>query len=283
MLREVACRQMGNKSTMSRWATALVLLCSAFVCTTARATVTFTAIGTPGYLPVDLHLFSAPIGTAASGYAEFAQTQAALLPPPNHLPNPQLGIGPGAPHAGPYTEEFAQGLAANVFVDASTFTTTQYLNGNGVYFVFMLVPASGSPNGSSPDFASGPIVPNSIFPLKVTGGTFTNGVSNDALADFEVPPLDLAIGFPGLDGHSHIPFIFGDNFDFSILPVIAGDYEYRIGIRDNAANGYDIVAQFQVLAVPEPRSWMLLVIGGLAVGGLSQGRRRAFRSQQALS
>jgi hypothetical protein len=48
-----------------------------------------------------VHLFSAPIGTAASGYAEFGETLAALLPPPNHRPHPDLGIGPGDPHSPP--------------------------------------------------------------------------------------------------------------------------------------------------------------------------------------
>ena len=69
---------------------------------TAQAEVVFTPVGTPGYVPTDLHLFSAPIGTAANNFAEFAQNQQALLPAPNHVPNSVLGIGPGAPHAGPY-------------------------------------------------------------------------------------------------------------------------------------------------------------------------------------
>ena len=142
-----------GEAVMLRWTTIFALLCSAIVGTTAQAAVTFTAIGTPGYVPIDPHLFSAPIGTAATGYAEFVQTQQALLPPPNHVPNSALGIVPGSPQAGPYDAEFAQGVAANGFVDADLFTATQYSNGNGVYLVFMLIPASGSPNGYSPDFA----------------------------------------------------------------------------------------------------------------------------------
>jgi hypothetical protein len=266
---------------MSRWITLFALLCSAVVGTTTQAAVTVTTIGTPGYLPVDSHLFSGPIGTAADGFAEFAQTQGALLPPPNHLPNPALGIGPGSPHAGPYTTEFGQGVTANGFVDADIFTAAQYSNGNGVYLVFMMVPAGGSPNGSSPDFTSGPIIPNALFPLTVTGSTFTDGVLNDSLGAFTVPPLNAAVGFPGVDGHSHTPFFFVDNFDFASLPAIAGDYEYRIGIRDSAGNGYDIAADFQVLAAPEPPSWILLGIGCLAVGGLSQKSRKVFQSRQA--
>ena len=41
-------------------------------------------IGNPTWKPVDFHLYTAAIGTADDGYAEFTQNQIALLPPPNH-------------------------------------------------------------------------------------------------------------------------------------------------------------------------------------------------------
>ncbi len=68
---------------------------------TSYAAVTFTPIGTPTWEPVDVHLFSAPVGTAPN-YPGFAQTTGALLPPPNHQPHPDLGIGPGVAHPPPY-------------------------------------------------------------------------------------------------------------------------------------------------------------------------------------
>lgn len=260
---------------MSRSVLALWFFCvlvSGAASTTTRAAVIVTPVGTPSYIPTDFHLFTAPIGTAATGYAEFGQTQMALLPPPNHEPNPVLGIGPGAPHAGPYDKEFATGIAANGFVDATKFTTSQYSNGNGVYLVFMLVPSPGAPTGSSPDFASGPIIPNAIFPLTVNGSTVTNGTVNDVLGQFQVPAIDQVPGFEGLDGHSHIPFFFVDNFDFASRPV-TGAYEYQLSIIDAAGNGYELTAPFQIQAVPEPPTWMLTGIGSIAVIGLALCRR----------
>ena len=64
----------------------------------------------PAWMPVDFHMFSAPIGTAQSGYAEFVETMANLLPPPNHVLDPHLGIGPGAAHTGPYAAELGESV-----------------------------------------------------------------------------------------------------------------------------------------------------------------------------
>ena len=116
----------------------------------------------------------------------------------------------------------------------------------------MLLPGTGSPTGSSPDFASGPILANAAFPLTISGVTSTDGtLNNDALAEFAVPAINLVPGFEGLDGYSHIPFFFADNFDFASRPVTGG-YEYRVSILDGSGNGYNIVAGFDVVPVPEP-------------------------------
>ena len=165
-------RLLARATTHQAIALALFGVLATGVSTAARANVIVTPVGSPLFLAADFHLFTAPIGTAASGYAEFSETQQLILPPPNHLPNPTLGIGPGAAHAGPYDHEMADGVAANGYIEGTTFTTEQYSNGSGVYFVFVLLPSTGSPAGSSPDFASGPILANAVFPLTISGVTF---------------------------------------------------------------------------------------------------------------
>ncbi len=236
----------------------------------ARGGVVVTKVGNPTFDVVDSHVFAAQVGTAADGYAGFGATQEVLLPPPNHVRNPTLGIGPGAPHAGPYTHEFADGIAAAGFHEGSSFRPSEYSNGMGVFFVFMLTGSQGSPLGSSPDFTSGPILPNAIFPLTLTGGTYTNGVFNDDFGELQVPAINKVAGFEGLAGHSHIPLFFADNFDFAANPV-AGRYEYRISLRDANGNGYDLTAAFDV--APEPSAWIMMSLGGLGVAGLSRRAR----------
>ena len=248
----------------------LICLLTAGLAPQAEAVILVTPIGSPAYAPADFHLFSAPIGTIDTGFAEFGVTQQLLLPPPDHLPNPVLGIGPGAPHPGPYDTEFAQGVAANGFVDASSFTVPQYSNGNGVVLVFMYIPTSNAATGSSPDFTSGPILPNATLPLTVDGSTYTNGTINDVLGQFQIPPINAVPGFEALDGHSHIPFFFVDNFDFAMSPIV-GDYEYRISITDTAGNGYNIDASFDV---PEPPTWSLIAGALLMLRVPSFVRRR---------
>src|SRR5262245_6559448 len=92
----------------------------------ARADVTITPIGTPTWEPVDFHQFASKIGSLSNGFAEEAALQAQILPPPNHVSNPSLGIGPGAPHAGPYDHEFADGLAALGIADRSVYTREEF-------------------------------------------------------------------------------------------------------------------------------------------------------------
>jgi hypothetical protein len=255
----------------------LASLCVIGVGPAARAAVVVMPVGAPTFVPTDFHLFAAPIGTAATGYAEFLQTLQLILPPPNHVFNPIVAIGPGAPHPGPYDQEIGKGVATNGFVNSTTFPTADYSNGIGVFLAFMVIPGPGSPMGSSPDFASGPIIPNAIFPLTFAADTFTNGAFNDISGSpLQVPAVDqIDERFAGLDGYSHVPFFLGDNFDFATQEAITGNYEYRISLLDAAGDGYQIVASFSV--VPEPSTWVMLLAGFAGLG--FAGYRRAMASR----
>jgi len=206
-------------------------------------------IGHPTWAPVDFHVFSAPIGTAASGYAEFGETMAAILPPPNHLPHPDLGIGPGAPHSPPYTSEIADNLALLGYHQGTHFQTDEFSNGMGVWLVWMNIPTPET-TGSSPDFTSGPIISNSLFPIHIQGQTFRNNkLYNPYLASFDVPALDGNLNPPfDVDGHSHFPVFTADNADFGPPGTkIPGNYVFRISLIDSTGNGWEIVANFTVL------------------------------------
>ncbi len=220
----------------------------------ADAAITVTPVGAPSWQPVDLHLVSVPIGPAPDFPGVFP-TLAAILPPPEHEPHPQLGIGPGAPHAPPYDHEIGDGLSANSWTDAAVFTLPQFSKGNAVMLTFMVVPLGGGLGtlGATPDYPSGLMIPNSICPIELTIESLAGGQPFSAPVTYAVPALDgnLDPPFPGIDGHSHFPNFFFDAAEFANPGVdVFGAHEYRLQARDQLGNGWDIVATFEVTADP---------------------------------
>lgn len=61
-------------------------------------------------------MFSAPIATdldqGGTDFGPFFDLQFDILPEPDHTQVASLGVGPGAPHCGPYHREIDEGLAA---------------------------------------------------------------------------------------------------------------------------------------------------------------------------
>ena len=64
------------------------------------------------------------------------------------------------------------------------FDVSQFTFPSGVYLGFVLVPRPAAPNGSTFDFASGPIIPSSVFPVLVRGDVLLNGAVFDGGAVF---------------------------------------------------------------------------------------------------
>ena len=219
--------------------------------TSAATIVQFQSIGNPAWIPVDPHVFTAPIGTAADGYAEFGRTLATVLPPPHYQSYECLGIGPGTPEAPPYTHDVASGVRGAGYPEGSQFAQQGFSNGQGVLAAFMVIPTANTSNvGSSPDYALGPIIPNALFPISVNGVTRRDAATYDpALASFSVPALTDPCVTPAftVDGSSHFPIFLADNSDFgppgSRLP---GGYEYDVTMVDSTGSGWRITARFTV-------------------------------------
>jgi hypothetical protein len=213
------------------------------------SSIRLTPIGKPSWKPVDLHLFSAPIGTAETGYAEFSVEQGLLLPPPNHVPVDGLGIGPGVAHKPPYNKEFRNGIRSLGLHEGSRFGADEFSAGSGVWLVWMTVPRPGE-RGSSPDFDRGPIIPNRLFPIAVSGSTFRGGQPFSTPFEFHVPPLDgSAVPQFDVDGHSHFPVFFADNRDFGPQGVDTdpvGRYIWHMKMVDTSKQGWKIDATFVV-------------------------------------
>ena len=139
----------------------------------------------------------------------------------------------------------------------------------------MNVPGPGAPIGSSPDYESGPIISNGLFPIHFPGDVYLNG----ALFEQDVfglrmpgtsgltPPIDV-------QGYSHFPYFAAESSAFAPpgLNDLTGSYEYRWQVRDAGGNGYDISARFQV--IPEPGTMPLLGASGVCLLGCGWWRRK---------
>lgn len=224
----------------------------------ATAGVSATPVGNPSWAPVDAHIVSFAIG-GPPNFDELFANFGAILPPPHHQPHPQLGIGPGTAHPGPYDHEIADGIAATNFHESMTFDLPEMSGANGITLVFMVVPLPGGAIGRTPDSLEGPMIPNALFPFTGPTRSFVDGMSFSDDFPLSVPPLDNSLNpsFPNIDGHSHFPFFLTDGEVFAhpgVSPI--GLHEYRIGMRDQLENGWDISATFRV--VPEPAGLTLL-------------------------
>jgi hypothetical protein len=220
----------------------------------ADVPVQLTRVGNPIWRLVDFHTFSA----AAHPDEEFF---AAV----------DLVLGPDAPRDPPYDNIISDNMAAAGILDTTIFLPSD-IDGQprGVYHAYSVVPDPGT-IGSSPDFASGPIIPNRLYPLTYDHDLLRNGVVVDpAVFDGQIPP------FAGVDGDSHELFLLEE--DASFFPPgteLPGNWEYRTVFRDAEGNGWDIVAPFQV--VPEPSTLALTLTSLLlaGIGGLRFVRARA--------
>jgi hypothetical protein len=229
---------------------AMTLLMIVGIVSWASSAPQITAIGSPTWKPVDFHMFSAEIGTFRTGFAEFLTTILSLLPEPNHRFHPDLGVGPGDPHCPPYDTELAEGVANQGFIEKTVFRVPEFSQGEGVFLVWMNIPAPGT-GGRSPDSACTPpprIIPNTLFPITGPIEVSRNGVVFDRNT-LSVPPLDETLNppFPNVNGHSHFPFFFAESAEF--LPQGTspkGQYEVSITMIDQQGQGWLIVAPWEI-------------------------------------
>ena len=257
----------------------LLAVCGLFTLGTCAdaGTVTFTRIGSPTWEPVDPDLFAAPIGTLATGYSQFYQTQAAILPPPHYVLNTSIGeIVPGTPEAGPYTSDLSNGIHALGYKQGPDFNVSDFSNGSGIWVTFMIVPSAGAPTGSSPDFMSGPIIPNLQFPLIQSGLTMRNGVAFDAAWSGQYTDVNQLLGLPKSTyaGFSHAPIFLAESSDFGPAGVHPdGHYTSTWSFVDSTGNGWDVSTAY---TVPLPTAvWAglpTLLLIGLARRSLSSKR-----------
>lgn len=156
---------------------------------------------------------------------------------------------PGPAHAAPYDQEIDAAIAANGWDPGDTFHQSDWTfssGSRGLIFAGAVVPSAGAPTGTSPDYASGPIVPDSIviaFDGDMLEGTT---VIDPDFGDGDYPTLATLVPGGGYDGWSHMPFTFGEDTRF--IPGTPGSYTFRVKLTESAtpANGWVIEIPFTI-------------------------------------
>ena len=221
--------------------------------------VTLTKVGSPIWRPADFQMFTAPAEPFPDA---FFDTLDSLLP----LEGP--GVATYTPHAGPYATELSTNAAAAGLVNRTIFPRNAItLNPNGVYLAMMWLPDPGIV-GSSRDFASGPVIPNSLFPFTTHSDIFRNGAKVENLQDGTLNIRAGDMGFVGASHRAPSQVVWHPWADDPTAGAI-GNYEIRWALRDVQDHGWDIQAGFRV--IPEPST---LAIACLASTGLFAARRR---------
>jgi hypothetical protein len=200
--------------------------------------VTLTKIGSPIWRPVDFQLFSAPV--EPDGTATAISRALEPLQPPS-------GVAPyTTPHGPPYDSELSTNMAAAGFVSRSVFPREAIMGDpNRIHIAFMLLPDPGI-TGSARDFASGPVIPDSLYPLSGHSEMWKDGALEFNFGDSQIVLRPTELPF---EGTSH-RIILGNYWNRGANNL--GDFERRSSLRDAQGNGWDFVAPFKVVAALPP-------------------------------
>jgi hypothetical protein len=191
-----------------------------------------TKIGSPIWKPVDFQLFSAPGDTDAA----FNATLDSLSPR-----DPRGVTTYTTPHAPPYDTELSESAAAVGLVSHSVFPSKAISNDpNNVYFALTLLPDPGV-TGSSRDFASGPVIPNSLFPVTGQGTLWINGAFAFDIGGGQISLRPTDMPFEGTSHRTIFTSVWNNG------PNNLGSYELRSSLRDSHGNGWDLVAPFRIV------------------------------------
>ncbi len=213
---------------------------------------TATPLGTAKWKPVGAVMAPGLVGSSDTDTQPFYDFLTPIVAP-NHIYNSDQGVwGPGAAHAGPYLDEGFALLSAASVATKQSFTTADFTAPSGALLTINLVPVDAATLGSSPDFVSGPVIPNALFPLQVDGDLFREGVLYDGDFDGELDGFDTWQPPLLVDGASHVMLWFGENSSFKPNVMAQGSYVFKISVLDGSGSGWEIDVPFTVSDAPNP-------------------------------
>ncbi len=209
-------------------------------------------LGAPMWKPVGAVMLAGPLGSSDTNTQPFTDFLTPILAP-NHKYNPDEGVwGPGDAHPGPYLDEGFAALSAASISMKQSFSTADFTKPSGVFLTLNLVPTDSAPLGSSPDFASGPIIPNALFPVQVDGDLYRGGTLYDGYFEGDVAGFDAWQPPLLVDGSSHNMLWLAENSSWGLDRTAQGSYEFKISIMDGSGSGWEVTVPFTVSDTPTP-------------------------------
>lgn len=203
-------------------------------------------IGTPAWEPASAIMVVA----SQSNWNGFAN---AALTPLHHVDTVQNLVVSSQMHDGPYENEVYDRVVASGRTPTQTFTIQEYTAPSAVAVMMVVVPSAGATTGSSTDFTSGPIIPNSLFPMTCDGDAFRNGVLYDPNFDSVLPGYSQQNPPILKDGPSHMVWLLGENSSFGPPNTPAqGCYEIVYTVIDKSGSGWGIHVPYSVSDTPMP-------------------------------
>lgn len=201
-------------------------------------------IGEPTWEPADALLVSADFGGTLDSYLDVLSLAFA----PNH---PVTGDALFAPspfaHPGPYRGELEGILLAAGLTPRDRFTVDDASGTRLIALFVMLVPTDDAPRGSSPDFAEGAIISNTLFPLFEDTDLLREGQPFDPYNDTRLFATDAFTPPALVDGWSHLVYVHASGAAFAPPGVeTRGNFVYRTTIVDSRNNGWRLEVPFRI-------------------------------------
>jgi hypothetical protein len=209
---------------------------------------TRSVIGHPIWEPASALVLVGTVGSPTAGTTAL-NTWLGTLSGPNHRYYTRENvIGPSLPHAPPYDDEpFAWATAAGM-TPTQALTAAQYTAPSGVVIIVDFVPAAGAPMGVSPDSPTGTIVPDTIFPIMVSGSILREGAPVDVFDPIFIPGYFQFVPVITADGASHFFITFADNdaFEPGVQPDGSYDLIFDVIDTDGTGDGWRISIPYSV-------------------------------------
>ena len=153
-------------------------------------------------------------------------------------------VYPGEPHAGPYEGDVRRSMADLGVVNTDVLLVEDVRLPQAIVHGYELVPTGDAPLGASLDDELGPVIPNDVFPIKLTWRETNRGI---AIEKLQIHALDNLPGFEGVSV-SHLPWL-GVNWwaQHHSSREIVGSYRDEFTLLDKNGNGWTLTSEFEVV------------------------------------